>query len=731
MRSAVCKVSPACRTSVIANPPDRIEVSRQASACLQRSHGSRRLSAKKSLPWCGNYVSKHSLLKQPITGIPVPSKLAIKNHGTAPLLLIVLALLTIIFWGNVFRFSPGLIDRTYDTTSDGVVIGRLARAAAEGFTSGNADLGVNGDPMGRIGGYELFQNQVRYYEDPKSINALHLEWFPYASQFGLQGIIFSAIDLINPLPRPWRLSFYHFLAALFCAGMLVWIAEILRRRFGWAAFCGFLIPLALEPMLTALAPSIYWVAGTWFAPMAIAMLLADEENPGRRYGLIAAAFVCFLVKCLSGYEFIPTIILAAAVGCLLGVKESPDRLSRMLGNMAWIAGAGVAGFVVALVVHGAKVGGFANIASRAAIRIMGDAPTLAEEIFLGKFATIQSVLLRYLEGNDVTLTKNFAIPLAFLVLVAVLSLLDKKIIWYLGDDRRRLQILSLAFLASIAAPLSWFVLAKGHSFVHPSINFILWYVPTIPLGGAAAGVALALSIENRRLWRAADAARRAITIGIPALIVLSTAGIWLADRTIQTQGTWVLSVHSKAMPLFESEDLGIEFRMSDLWFTVQYDCRVAASVTGFFLHAYEGGVVTKYDFDLRDKKIYEKKNRCFYAQAKADRPFSRIDFGALSKGSTLWEHDVSIVIPDSFTLEQVTDAEWDRGVNRTSGTELLVLDDNFPRLFLRKGDRLQLASSGQRTIAGISTVGPFKWLRIDAPVSSADVGDAPIKIIRQ
>jgi hypothetical protein len=496
-----------------------------------------------------------------------------------------------------------------------------------------------------------------------------------------------------------------------------------------------LIPLALEPMLSALAPSIYWVVGTWFLPMAIAMLLADEENPRRRYRLIAAAFVCFLVKCLCGYEFIPTIILAAAVGCLLGVKESPDRLSRMLGNVAWIVSAGVAGFVVAVAAHAAKAGGLANIANRAAIRIMGDAPTLAEEIFLGKFTTIQSVLLRYLEGNDATLIKNFAIPLALLVLVAVLSLLDKTVIWYLGDDRRKLQILSLAFLASIPAPLSWFVLAKGHSFVHPPINFILWYVPTIPLGGAVAGVALALTIENRRLWGAADAARRAITIAIPALIVLTIAAIWLADRRIQTEGIWVLSVHSKAMPLFESEDLGIEFRMTDQWFTVQYDCRVAASSTGFFIHAYEGGVVTEYGFDLRDKKIYEKKNKCFYAQPKADRPFSRIDFGALSKASTLWEHDASIIIPDSFMLEQVTDAEWDHGVNRTSGRELLVRADAFGKLFLKAGDQIQIAGSPRRTITRIASDGPqnvYKNLSIDgAAVSAADAGAAPIRIFRQ
>jgi hypothetical protein len=664
----------------------------------------------------------------------VALKLAMRKLGTAPLLMIVLALLTIIFWGNVFRFSPRLIDRTYDGTSDGMVIGRLARSAADGLTSGNADLGVNAHPKD-IGGFELFQDQIKYFEHPELVDNLRLEWWPYSSQFGLHGIVFSIIDLINPLPRPWRLSFYHFLAALFCAGALVWIAEILRRRFGWGAFCGFLLPLALEPMLSALAPSIYWVAGIWFVPMAIAMFLADEEDRKRRYGLIAAAFVFFLAKCLCGYEFISTVILAAAVGCLLGVKESPERPSRILANVAWIVSAGVAGFIVAVFAHAAKEGGFAIIANRAAIRIMGDAPKLDEEIFLGKFATIQSVILRYFEGNDVTLSKNFAIPLALLVLVAVLSLLDKKIIWYLGDDRRRLQILALAFLASFTAPLSWFVLAKGHSFVHPPISFILWYVPTIPLGGAVAGVALALAIENRWLWSATDAARRAITIAIPALIVLTIAAIWLADRRIQTEGTWVLSVHSKAMPLFESEDLGIEFRMSDQWFTVQYDCRVAASSTGFFIHAYEGSVLTEYGFNLRDKKIYEKKNKCFYAQAKADRPFSRIDFGALSKQSTLWEHDVSIAIPDSFTLEQVTDAEWNHGVNRTNGTELLVRADVFGKLFLKKGDQIQISGSERRTITRIASDGPqnvYKNLTIDgAAVSSADVGAAPIRIFRR
>jgi hypothetical protein len=132
------------------------------------------LSSKKSLPWFGNYASKQSILKRLITGIAVPSKLAIRNLGIAPLLMIVLALLTIIFWGNVFRFSPGLIDRTYDGTSDGMVIGRLARSAADGFSSGNLTQRTSGDSS-------LFQDQIKYFDE--LVDSLRLEWWPYSSQW--------------------------------------------------------------------------------------------------------------------------------------------------------------------------------------------------------------------------------------------------------------------------------------------------------------------------------------------------------------------------------------------------------------------------------------------------------------------------------------------------------------------------------------------------------------------
>src|ERR1700742_3988700 len=73
--------------------------------------------------------------------------------------------LTAIFWGNLFRFFPALIDPGYDTFSDAIVVGRLARAAADGYFE-NTDLGDNLDLKNPATDAEIYQRQVEYFLHP-------------------------------------------------------------------------------------------------------------------------------------------------------------------------------------------------------------------------------------------------------------------------------------------------------------------------------------------------------------------------------------------------------------------------------------------------------------------------------------------------------------------------------------------------------------------------------------
>ena len=618
-----------------------------------------------------------------------------------------------------------MIDRVYDDTSEASVVGRMARAAADGLFK-NTDLGSNADAEhpNSTADPDNYDKQVRYFENPELIHRLGLTWAPYPSHFAMQGYVFAAIDLIDPLPRRVRLSFYHLLASLFTASMFVWMAAILRSKFGWAAFFGFLLPVAIEPMFSGLAPNLCWFAGSWLLPLPFGMLLADEDDPRRARFLLGLLFLAFLFRFLSGYEFTSTIILATAVGCILTVKERPDPFRHVLRNAVRVVSLGVAAFAVAAIMQAAKQGGFAVFMQKAANRMVGDSSSLQDQLILGKFQPIGAVIWAYLGGNYITLIKSFGFLLTLLALYAVLILLDERFNWFYGAQRGRLQVLALAVLASFAAPLSWFILGKGHSFDHMPYDMAMWYVPTIPLGVGMLAVA-AVSFKDHLALKRGDALRSFAVASLPALIVGAAIAIRVFDKHIETAGTWVIKEHADAAPIFESASLGIELRMSNQWFTLLYPCSIQSPEKTFIINAEQDGKIVDYDFDLVRNQVISSKGVCIDAQAKSDRTVSRITFAMASRRGTVWKREEIISLPDTFSPEPVSNRDWDRGINRGSGDEVLLAESDFGRLLIKKGDEIEISPSDRRSIASIEPAGASRVLRLDGPIHLAD-GVAPV-----
>ena len=621
--------------------------------------------------------------------------------------------LSAIFWGNLFRFYPSRIDSVFDSTSEALVIGRLTRAAADGYFN-HTTLGANLDPKTPAGGADNYQKQVEYFLNPDLVHSLNLKWGAYPSHFALQGFLFAAIDAINPMPRTIRIPFYHLLACLFMASVLVWIASILRSKFGWAAFAGFLLAPALEPMFTGLAPNLCWLAANWLLPIPFAMLLADEEDDRRRRVWLALAFLAFLMKFLSGFEFASTMILAAAVACLLTVKERPNLFRHVLRNASWVVVVGVSAFIVAAVMHAAKEGGFTVFAQKAANRILGNSPSLEEALIFGKFQPIGAVLSLYLGGNLVTLIKSFGLVLALIAMYAILVLLDERFNWLYSEGRRKLQVLALATLASFTAPLSWFILGKAHSYDHVLYDLAMWYVPTIPFGFAMFGVAGVSLVQYLKLKRG-DALQSLMIAAIPLVIVATAGAIRLIDKKIETAGTWVITEHANAFPVFENPSLGIEFRMSNQWFTLLYPCSARPPNRTFEIKAEQDGKTINYDFEEDKQLVLSSGGQCIVARAKSDRPIVRMHIGETSNVGPIWNREVTLALPDSFSPAALFNAEWDRGVSRGPTAEVLLSNDYFGQLLIKTGDQVLVSPTDRRTIVSIASFGTSKVLKLDGP----------------
>lgn len=554
----------------------------------------------------------------------------LSNRDLCILLAVALAL---IFANNVFHFSQYRINKVFDRTSEGMVVGRLGRSAAEGISAKGAALGTN--KASNTDDSRDYDAQVKYFDNPALIAAEKPDWEPYDSQFGLQGIFFSLLDAVNPLPRHFRIGLYHFLAALMCAAALMWIGAMIGERFGRPALLGFAVVIGFEPMFTALAPNLYWAVGLWFIPMALAMRLVEMRDPGRRL-LVAAIGGAVFVKALCGYEYITTVILAAATGCLLNTRD--DAFYDNVRDTAWVIVAGLAGFFAAMLLHGLEAG-FSTILARALDRTTVSGVSLSQGLVLGQFASVASVLRTYFGANDYTQIRNFGVVLGLIGVIAVLAFFEPRYSWFLGNDRQRLRALAIAYLVSFAAPLSWFVLAKGHAYAHPFLDFILWYLPTMPIGGALVGVAIGEIAANREQWTQ-SVARSLVALSIPFALVLLLAVIMMLDRNVDAKGVWVLQAHARGTPIFADRDIGVDFRMGEDWFTVEYDCRQVSPQDVFVLRAFDGEAASDYDFRLRERAVATPgTGKCYYAQPRRPGRVTRVEFGLNSDRRMIWHRE--------------------------------------------------------------------------------------------
>ena len=59
-----------------------------------------------------------------------------------------------------------------------------------------------------------------------------------------------------------------------------------------------------------------------------------------------------------------------------------------------------------------------------------------------------------------------------------------------AQQRKRNLALITTLWVSILAPLSWYVIFKGHSYIHTHMNHILWQMPFTFFGFAVCGVAI-------------------------------------------------------------------------------------------------------------------------------------------------------------------------------------------------------------------------------------------------
>lgn len=428
-----------------------------------------------------------------------------------------------------FEYSP--------VGSEVLVIDGLLNARARG----TAVLGTFDRPEDR----EHYAGGADFVGDRRAADHPNGPFTEYKSQYGLQIKVFNGISRFTGLDTSTFHALVALMMALVIAGFFLGLSSVFSTS-GALAFC---LSLVTSPWVTLFGRDLYWVEFTWFLPALVVLLLggAALESGIAAALLYSLLALSFLIKFLCGYEYVTTIVFAAALFVPVHAFRRRASSASLIRHLVAVCAAAVAAFSVAIILHAHAIEGDV-------VKGLGQIATLAErrtatlgstENFVQKYcaegtasasefekcfeiyndslqASRTKVLLRYFmitrfipwlntgdvsqstkddlkaafndvvthlpralssAGREALTTRLERIPMATfaVVLVNVVAFIAFIVLVLWGTVRRR-DGLSVVVSAAFIGSISWFLAAKGHSYIHTHLNFVLWYILFIPFG---------------------------------------------------------------------------------------------------------------------------------------------------------------------------------------------------------------------------------------------------------
>lgn len=304
---------------------------------------------------------------------------------------------------------------------------------------------------------------------------------PYRSQYGLQGHVFR--NLSKFMNNEEVIPNLYLLCSIATGIVFSSIVILIYKKYNMIFAGTFFVTFWLSPWVVSFARTLYWVECTWFLPMAIGLFCAWKiESRLCRVLSYLAAFVAILVKCLCGYEFISVVMMGLIsfllVDFVLSLKNRDRESALRLGKCIVIIGVlALLGFFVAISMHG-YLRGNGNIFEGIKIIFEQDVLRRTQGADLNEFAqvywpsfnaSVWETVSQYFRFNTEVIT---GIPGNLFPVICIAPLV---IFAYEVKNKKVNYELIIMYVIFFATSISWFCLAKGHSYIHLHVNFVLWY----------------------------------------------------------------------------------------------------------------------------------------------------------------------------------------------------------------------------------------------------------------
>lgn len=396
-------------------------------------------------------------------------------------------------WGMVREYNY----RGWQTTSERVVVARLAKSQQDGLFSAGGLLGLLDAPDGWVFGAEIANRQYELYETGQPIQS----YLVYKSHPGFQGLVFGLFDSLTNFPASTNLEIFRGTVAFVSSATIALIAAGIAVEFSWLAAVLTLLFAAVSEWMILPAGSLYWNLWAFFLPFVCGMYLLAEASKKNNYPAFKIYFVIFItlwVKILfTGFEIITTALVMATVPFVcFAIRDSWKwklflQRTTMLGiSLVAATMAGLGTLILQITAaDGSLKSGIYYVRDTFIRRAAGNADEFRGQYAESLGASYAEVIGKYLNTPAFSISDVSILYWHLIVIFALFTLL------YLFRHRKAIHAnfsrtgmaLMIATWYSMLAPLSWYIIFKPTSYIHTFLFPMAWQMPFTLLGFALCG----------------------------------------------------------------------------------------------------------------------------------------------------------------------------------------------------------------------------------------------------
>lgn len=319
----------------------------------------------------------------------------------------------------------------------------------------------------------------------------------YSSNITAHRFIYSIIDKLLNISNERTVFMFEIMNCLLMAIMitivLYWIKKITNTLVSYILLfvLGF-----LSPSLMMFGKNLYWIGWSLFLPMVSMILTINNKKfksiKNRNILLFFIALITCLIKQVFYFEFVTTVMISMMIPIIYYIIEEKLDLKESIKIFIWPTIGALISFVIAnlikLIILSIDLGGVQiainTIIENFNVRLVGN--TTSSNIIIVESANVSFIRVLWIMVKKVSISLKGIMTLTQLAtlggVLAITMLEGFKII------RNKTIYINLGLLIciwiSLLAPLSWFILAKPHTYIHNVQCSVTWFIPFTILANA-------------------------------------------------------------------------------------------------------------------------------------------------------------------------------------------------------------------------------------------------------